>query len=69
MESDELSGEIIHKIETHKKYGISFLAIHGLGKKNVKKILEIVHELEEEKNLDIAINQQNYIIFVKIRIE
>ena len=66
MSEEELSGEIIHKLETYQKYGIKFLAIHGIGKDNVKKIRKIVQEIEEERNLTIEMAQEGNIIVIKI---
>ncbi len=63
---DELSGEIYHKLQTYKKYGVSFLAIHGIGKNNIKKINKIIQELEEEIEIDTKIKQDGNIIIVKI---
>ncbi len=46
MTEEELSGKMLYKISTHKKYGIKFLAIHGIGKDNIAKIRNIIEELE-----------------------
>ena len=67
MSEADVSGSILYRLETHKKYGLDFLAIHGLGKENVRKIKKIVHEIEVEKDLDVSINQdQPGVILVKI---
>lgn len=69
MSEDEISGEITYKLDTYKKYGIKFLDIHGIGKNNVSKIMEIVKALEDDKSLKIAIYQQSSIILVRIALD
>lgn len=66
MNEEELSGEIWYRLETYKRYGIEFLAIHGIGKNNIQKIRRIIQGIEDKKNLNININQERNIIFVKI---
>jgi len=66
MGEDELSGLILHKIASHQKYGVSFLAIHGIGRTNVRKIKKIVVELDEKDEFTINKQQNKNIILVKI---
>ena len=67
MSEEELAGEINQKLSTYQKYGIKFLAIHGIGKQNVEKIRKIVYELEEQNpDLKPKIAQEENIIQVTI---
>ena len=66
MSEGELSGEVNYKIQTHRRYGIKFLAIHGIGRNNIRKIHKIVQELEEETDLRVMINQDRNVIIVKV---
>ncbi len=66
MEEDELEGLIQRKIQTHQNYGIKFLAIHGIGYQNVKKILKIVSEMEDRDSYKTGIAQQGNVITVTI---
>lgn len=67
MSEEELAGEINQKLSTYQKYGIRFLAIHGIGKQNVEKIRKIVDELEKQNpDLKPKIAQEENIIQVTI---
>ncbi len=69
MTEIELSGLINHKLDTHKKYGIKFLAVHGIGANNVKKIRKIIDSLSVDKQLNVSIFQEgNNIVTIKINL-
>jgi len=50
---DELSGEVLFKLEKLKKYGTGKLLLHGIGKENVNTTLTILEEYKEKKDLAI----------------
>lgn len=66
MDEEELSGLVNYKLEAHKRYGINFIAIHGIGKNNVSKIINVVKEIEKKGDFKIIIKQDGNIILVKI---
>ena len=67
---NDIKNEIENKLTKFKNYGINYLAVHGLGVDNVKKILEAIKELEEERE-EIAtdMKKERTIIEVKIRLK
>jgi len=69
----QLKSEITSKLERFNKYGAEFLYVHGLGKSNVLKILNIVSKLEEAiKDIDIIVDllgKDMNIIIVKISLK
>jgi hypothetical protein len=59
--------ELIGKIEKSKKYGISFLNIHGINKENKEKILEFEKLISEDKTLKTShIREDEERISIKI---
>lgn len=66
-EEESLKGEITSKLEMFQAYGISHLAVHGIGKDNVKKILKVVHEMEYERDdINVGIFKESGVIHAKI---
>lgn len=47
MTDSEVKNMVQEKIELSKKYGINYLNIHGIGRENVDKIINILAELRE----------------------
>ncbi|MBS3102492.1 hypothetical protein J4458_03520 [Candidatus Woesearchaeota archaeon] len=70
MSEEELSGIIMYRLDTNIKYGIKFVDIHGIGWDNVKKIKNILRELQKERDLDPEIQSPSkMIIHVRISID
>ena len=65
-DKDELSGEILHKISVHKNYGVKFLAIHGIGYKNIQKIRKVVYDLHQYFDSEPEYEEKSGIVLVKI---
>ena len=69
MIGNEIRKEVYNKIDTHKKYGIKFLDIHGIGRENIEQIRKIVDQLKKERTtLNIDIRQYGNVIYVRIYI-
>lgn len=71
MRKEEIKTEILNKIAQNFKYGIKFLNIHGLGQENLKKINEVVLELEADEEItpkitNVAVRQEKYITFIRL---
>jgi hypothetical protein len=58
--------EILNKIERNKKYGIKRLNIHGIGRSNVTKIQEVLHEIKDSYNWPPQIDSDNTFINAEI---
>lgn len=55
MSDEDVKTTIISRIEKNRKYGLPSLNIHGLGKKNVKKIKDTISELQSRAELSFEI--------------
>ena len=72
MKEDVIKREIEAKIDQNLKYGIKFLNIHGIGKRNVQKIKETIDGVQKvfkkkgKEIENIIYNQEKDIIFARI---
>lgn len=66
---ESLKGEILKKIEINKKYKVGYLALHGRGRNNVNKILELLRDADIQKQIvgDPEIDSKADFIAAKIR--
>lgn len=68
MTVDVVKSVIQAKIQRNLKYGIKFVNIHGIGKRNVIKIREALSYIEDRyHNIDKYIEENEDIIFVKLQ--
>lgn len=71
MNEEEVKSAVINQLEKNRKYGFNYLNIHGIGKKNIKKIKDTVDNLlkdpviEKEKEESIA----DKFIFVRLKLK
>ncbi|MBA7514455.1 hypothetical protein ES705_06484 [subsurface metagenome] len=68
MSGGEVKKAILGKIETSEKYNIKFTNIHGIGKSNVKKIRNVIMELETERDFKKRIEEKNSTIMVRLNL-
>ena len=67
MHEGEIKKTILDKMEQNMKYGLKFFNIHGIGTRNIKKIKEVLAEIENKKILaNKNITEGNDIIFVRL---
>lgn len=67
MSSPEVQNLIEMKIKRNRKYGIKFVRIHGIGRKNVETINEVLPYLSiEHQNLRKIVEEMETIINVKL---
>lgn len=67
MSSPEVQNLIEMKIKRNQKYGIKFVRIHGIGRKNVETINEVLPYLSiEHQNLRKIVEEMETIINVKL---
>lgn len=67
MSISELQVLIEKKIRRNLNYGVKFVSIHGIGKKNVEKIKEVLPYLSiDHDNLRKIVEEMNTIINVKL---
>ncbi len=70
MKKEDIKMQIDLKMQRFQGYGIDFLAIHGIGSENVKKIQEIIYELQHERgDIKMEMKQEASIIQVKITLK
>ena len=69
MKSEEIKKLIQNKMETNLNYGVKFVNIHGIGKRNVKIIRAIIEEIEGSQKITKSIKEENKIIFVRLGFE
>ena len=70
MSEKEVEVEIKNKIARNKKYSISYLNIHGIGKDNIKTIQTVVSRLKEGKDYTTKkIELDETIIIVRLRFD
>ncbi len=48
MSSDAVKKSVLERIDVSKKYGTSYLNIHGIGRDNVEKISDLIKQLTQE---------------------
>ena len=53
---DEILNETRTKIQKNRQYGLAYVAIHGLGAENVRKIHRVTHDISQEFELIPEIN-------------
>lgn len=67
MSNESAEQEVKDRINIAKKYGISYLNIHGIGEENVDKIIHILNKLRPELSFPDEIKRQGNVITVKIQ--
>jgi len=66
MSEKDVKKEVLSRMEIGKKYGIKYLNIHGIGKDNTDKIVNILKELNSELSQTPEITKGERFIVVKI---
>lgn len=66
---DDMSGEVIFKLEKLRKYGTGRLLLHGIGKENVTTTLSILDEYKTDSSIqsEIDINNKRTIITATLK--
>ncbi|HAZ10814.1 MAG TPA: hypothetical protein DCY56_06895 [Candidatus Omnitrophica bacterium] len=63
MNKNDIKGEI----ELKKKYGLKYINMHGIGTSNIKKIIEVVDELEKQSKFATKETKEDtHSIFVRL---
>lgn len=66
MSQEDVKREVLDRIEVDKKYGIKYLNIHGIGKDNVDKIINLLKELNQTLTQPPEITRGERFIVIKI---
>lgn len=66
MTPSETKEAVVNRIKISQKYGLSFLHIHGIGKENVSKILQLLDEMKTDFIRSPGITQGGNYIIAKI---
>lgn len=70
MKPSDIPIEIEQKIKISRKYGISFIHIHGIGERNVKKIKECIQKQKDFfKFFEKKIFEKENIIIIELLLE
>ena len=68
MSEEQIMESINSKLRIFRNYGVNFLAIHGIGRDNLNKILTVIHYLQERfKDAIIEVHQNGNIVRVIVR--
>lgn len=66
MSYEELTKEVFNKMIAGKKYGSTFVNIHGIGTRNIELINKLIEENKKKFNLPLEIDSGPIYIKVKI---